>query len=104
MPGGFTYDSVLSQQFEGQGGGVRELAERLNAMGSGLWFDEWVLKAGETSPRRLRKGWSTRACWSSHVGQRIRLGLVAVGGRHIPLPRPDEQGAPLHPLRLEAPH
>ncbi len=40
-----------------------------------------------------------------HVGASVRLRLGAVGGRHVPVSRPAEQGAPLHsPAARRRPH
>src|SRR6266498_410822 len=40
-----------------------------------------------------------------HVSECVRLGLGAVGGRHVPVSRPPEQGAPLHsPAARRRPH
>src|ERR1035438_7447347 len=44
---------------------------------------------------RRRAGALARA-GALHVGECVRLGLVAVGGWHVPVSRRAEQGAPLH--------
>ena len=55
----FNYDVFLSHSRRDRVR-VREIAERLRADGLRVWFDEWVLKPGDSI---LTKAWSSRACW-----------------------------------------
>ena len=47
MPDEFPYDVFLSHSAQDQAV-VRPLAERLRADGVKVWFDEWVLKPGDS--------------------------------------------------------
>jgi hypothetical protein len=47
MPDDFTYDAFLSHSAKDKAV-VRELAERLRKDGVKVWFDEWVLKPGDS--------------------------------------------------------
>jgi len=55
MPDEFPYDVFLSHSATDKAV-VRPLAERLRADGMKLWFDEWVLKPGDSIPARIEEG------------------------------------------------
>ncbi|MFH1716069.1 MAG: toll/interleukin-1 receptor domain-containing protein [Planctomycetota bacterium] len=56
MADDFKYDVFLSHSSKDKVV-VRKVAERLRADGVSVWFDEWVLKAGEEHPGEDR-GWT----------------------------------------------
>jgi hypothetical protein len=72
---------------------VRPLAERLQVavrQHLKVWFDEWGIKPGDNIPARIEEGreqstFGLRICAARHVGECVRLGLGAVGGRHVPV-------------------
>ena len=51
----FTYDVLLSHSAKDKAV-VRPLAERLRADGLKVWFDEWVLKPGDSTPAKIEEG------------------------------------------------
>jgi len=51
----FPYDVFLSHSAKDKTV-VRELAERLRADGLKVWFDEWVLKPGDSIPAKIEEG------------------------------------------------
>ena len=51
----FAYDVFLSHSAKDKAV-VRPLAERLRADGVKLWFDEWVLKPGDSLPTKIEEG------------------------------------------------
>ncbi len=51
----FLFDVFLSHSAKDKAV-VRPLAERLRADGVKVWFDEWVLKAGDSIPARIEEG------------------------------------------------
>ena len=51
----FEYDVFLSHSAKDKAL-VRPLAERLRADGLKVWFDEWVLKAGDCIPAKIEEG------------------------------------------------
>lgn len=51
MPDEFPYDVFLSHSAK-DNAVVRPLAERLRADGAKVWFDEWVLKPGDSNKER----------------------------------------------------
>ena len=55
MPDEFPYDVFLSHSAKDKAV-VRPLAERLRADGVMVWFDEWVLKPGDSIPARIEEG------------------------------------------------
>jgi small GTP-binding protein len=55
MADGFQYDVFLSHSSKDKPV-VRELAERLRKDGLKVWFDEWVLKAGDSIPAKIEEG------------------------------------------------
>ena len=59
MADAFQYDVFLSHSAKDKAV-VRPLAERLRADGLKVWFDEWVLKAGDRM--------ASSGCWGRHSG------------------------------------
>ena len=55
MPDSFPYDVFLSHSAKDKAV-VRPLAERLRADGVKVWFDEWVLKPGDSIPAKIEEG------------------------------------------------
>ena len=55
MSDGFDYDIFLSHSAKDKAV-VRPLAERLRADGVKMWFDEWVLKPGDSIPAKIEEG------------------------------------------------
>lgn len=55
MPETFTHDVFLSHSSKDKAV-VRPLAERLRADGVKVWFDEWVLKPGDSIPAKIEEG------------------------------------------------
>ena len=55
MPSELTYDVFLSHSVKDKLV-VREIAKRLREAGLRLWFDEWVLKAGDSIPAKIEEG------------------------------------------------
>jgi len=51
----FTHDVFLSHSAKDKAV-VRPLAERLRADGVKMWFDEWVLKPGDSIPAKIEEG------------------------------------------------
>ncbi len=51
----FTHDVFLSHSAKDKAV-VRPLAERLRKDGLKLWFDEWVLKPGDSIPAKIEEG------------------------------------------------
>ena len=55
MPDDFQYDVFLSHSAKDKAV-VRPLAERLRQNGLKVWFDEWVLKPGDSIPAKIEDG------------------------------------------------
>ena len=55
IPDQFQYDVFLSHSAKDKAV-VRPLAERLRKDGLKVWFDEWVLKAGDSIPAKIEEG------------------------------------------------
>ena len=51
----FTHDVFLSHSAKDKDV-VRAVAERLQADGLRVWFDEWVLKASDNIPAKIEEG------------------------------------------------
>ena len=70
MPDEFPYDVFLSHSAKDQAV-VRPLAERLRADGVKVWFDEWVLKPGDSIPAKIEEGLERSRvlvlCMSAHA-------------------------------------
>jgi TIR domain len=55
MPNEFQYDVFLSHSAKDKAV-VRLLAERLRKDGLKVWFDEWVIKPGDSIPAKIEEG------------------------------------------------
>jgi hypothetical protein len=55
MQGDFTYDVFLSHSSKDKAV-VGDVAERLRKNGLRVWFDEWVLKPGDSIPAKIEEG------------------------------------------------
>ena len=55
MGNDFQYDVFLSHSSKDKTV-VREIAERLHKDGLKVWFDEWVLRAGDSIPAKIEEG------------------------------------------------
>ncbi len=55
MADDFNYDVFLSHSAKDKDV-VRAVAERLRADGLRVWFDEWVLKPGDSIPAKIKEG------------------------------------------------
>ncbi len=55
MTDNFRYDVFLSHSSKDKDT-VRPLAERLRADGLRVWFDEWMLKPGDSIPAKIEEG------------------------------------------------
>lgn len=55
MPDEFPYDVFLSHSAKDKAV-VRGVAERLREDGVKVWFDEWVLKPGDSIPAKIEEG------------------------------------------------
>jgi hypothetical protein len=55
MPSEFEFDVFLSHSTKDKAV-VRPLAERLRKDGLRVWFDEWVLKPGDSIPAKIEEG------------------------------------------------
>jgi hypothetical protein len=55
MPDALPYDVFLSHSAKDRAM-VRPLAERLRKDGLKVWFDEWVLKPGDSIPAKIEEG------------------------------------------------
>ena len=67
MPEQFPYDVFLSHSAKDKAV-VRPLAERLRNDGLKVWFDEWVLKPGNSIPAKIEEGLEFCAGWCSAFG------------------------------------
>ncbi len=70
MPNEFAYDLFLSHSAKDKAV-VRAIAERLRADGLRVWFDEWVLKPGDSIPAKIEEGLERSRvlvlCMSAHA-------------------------------------
>src|SRR5882672_4496453 len=55
MSAEFQYDVFLSHSAKDKTA-VREVAERLRKDGLKVWFDEWVIKPGDSIPAKIEEG------------------------------------------------
>ena|GEM_PF-3773746 len=72
---------------------VRPLAERLRADGVKVWFDEWVLKPGDSIPAKIEEGLTED---EASAGLPKVVALLAAGGEIAANAREDlcpDQGA-----------
>ena len=101
---GFVHDVFLSYSAKDKAV-VRLLAERLRADELNVWFDEWVLKPGDSIPAKNEEGLEhSRVHGAMPVGPGVRVGLGAVEGLphtmttlHI---RQEAAGKKRHRIRL----
>jgi TIR domain len=94
MAGAFQYDVFLSHSSKDKGV-VRAIAERLRVDGVKVWFDEWVLKPGDSIPTKIEEGLERALalvlCMSANAfsSELSTVGLfrhsfkVTADGRHI---------------------
>ena len=106
MPDDFPYDVFLSHSANDKAV-VRPLAERMRADGVKVWFDEWVLKPGDSietnqsKTAKIEEGLErSRVLVLCRSANAFGSDLGAVGVRHVKngqpaLSRPAGQGAPL---------
>ncbi|WP_395744203.1 toll/interleukin-1 receptor domain-containing protein [Prosthecobacter sp.] len=70
MPESFQYDVFLSHSAKDKEV-VRQLAERLRADGLKVWFDEWVIKPGDSILAKIEEGQELSRvlvlCMSAHA-------------------------------------
>src|SRR5260221_6371105 len=70
MPDEFPYDVFLSHSAKDKAV-VRDVAERLRKDGVKVWFDEWVLKPGDSIPAKIEEGLERSRvlalCMSAHA-------------------------------------
>jgi hypothetical protein len=96
----FQYDVFLSHN-QADKPRVRQLAERLRAAGLRVWFDEWVIKAGDDIYLAIERGLEAARV------QVLRLSPAALGSEWVTLERstvlfrdPTNQGRRFVPLLL----
>ena len=94
----FPYDVFLSHSTKDKGV-VREVAQRLRKDGVKVWFDEWVLKPGDSIPAKIEEGLERSRvlvlCMSANAFGSDWAQLEAGTSGFA---TPPKQGAPLHPL------
>ena len=100
----FPYDVFLSHSAKDKAV-VRDVAERLRQAGVKVWFDEWVLKQGDSIPAMIEEGLERSRvlvlCMSANAFGSDWAQLES----HVPLSRPAEQGALLpSPAARPRPH
>ena len=105
MTDAIEYDVFLSHSSKDKAV-VRGVAERLRKDGLRVWFDEWVLKPGDSIPAKIEEGLEHSRvlvlCMSANAFGSDWAQLEAGTFR---LSRPAEQGAPLHsPAARRRPH
>lgn len=100
MPGSFIYDVFLSHNSADKPR-VRKLAERLKQAGLRVWFDEWVIKAGDDIYLAIERGLEAARV------QVLCLSPAALGSEWVALERstvlfrdPTNQGRRFVPLLL----
>ena len=86
----FTHDVFLSHSSKDKAV-VRPLAERLRKDGVKVWFDEWVLKRGDSIPAKIEEGleharvlvlcMSANAFGSDPAGAGLEAGTLRMGQR-----------------------
>jgi hypothetical protein len=67
MPSDFPYDVFLSHSAKDKAR-VRRLAEQLRQDGLKVWFDEWVLKPGDSIPAKIEEGPFKFGTWNLELG------------------------------------
>src|SRR5947208_1413469 len=101
MPEPFTYDVFLSHNARDKPR-VWELAEKLRAAGLRVWFDEWVIKAGDDIYLAIERGLEAARV------QVLCMSTAALGSGWVTLERstvlfrdPTNEGRRFIPLLLE---
>ena len=116
-PGPFIHDVFLSHSAKDKAV-VRPLAERLRKDGLKVWFDEWVLKPGDSIPAKIEEGlerarvlvlcmsanpfgsdWDQLACPAVASERRRKAGTCGRG--NLPFRDPLNQECHFIPLRLD---
>ena len=65
--------------------------------GCDVWFDEWEIRPGDHIPARIEEGLEhSRVLLLCMSANAFGCRLGAAGKRRVPVPRPAEQGSPLH--------
>ena len=117
MPTEFKYDVFLSHSAKDKAE-VRPLAERLRKDGLKVWFDEWVLKPGDSIPAKIEEGlehsrvlvlcmsanafgsdWAQLACPAVATRRRRKAGTFGRG--NLPFRDPLNKERRFLPLRLD---
>jgi hypothetical protein len=102
----FQYDVFLSHSAKDKAG-VRPLAERLRQDGLKVWFDEWVLKPGDSIPAKIEEGLEHSRvlvlCMSAHAfgSDWAQLEAGTCGRGNLPFRDPLNQERRFIPLRLD---
>jgi hypothetical protein len=106
MPDSFRYNVFLSHSAKDKAV-VRPLAERLRQDGLKVWFDEWVLKPGDSIPAKIEAGLEhSRAlvlCMSAHAfgSDWAQLETGTCGRGNLPFRDPLNRERRFIPLRLD---
>jgi hypothetical protein len=110
MSNEFPYDVFLSHSAKDKAV-VRPLAERLGKDGLKVWFDEWVLKPGDSIPAKIEEGLEHSRvlvlCMSANAfgSDWAQLEAGTCGRRNLRFRDPLNQERRFIPLRLDgAPH
>jgi TIR domain len=90
----FQYDVFLSHSSADKAV-VRAVAERLRKDGLKVWFDEWMLKPGESILAKIEEGLELSRVLVLCMSANAFVGLGAVGGTHVLVSGSAERGAPL---------
>ena len=101
----FKFDVFLSHSAKDKAV-VRPLAERLRQDGLKVWFDEWVLKPGDSIPAKIEEGLEHSRvlvlCMSAHAfgSDWAQLEAGTCGRGNLPFRDPLNQERRFIPLRL----
>ena len=71
----FNYDVFLSHNSKDKAI-VRDVAERLRADGLRVWFDEWIIKPGDSIPSKVDEGLEAIARAWCYVCRRMHSALI----------------------------
>ena len=102
----FPYDIFLSHRAKDKAV-VRPLAERLRQDGLKVWFDEWVLKPGDSIPAKIEEGLEHSRvlvlCMSANAfgSDWAQLEAGTCGRGNLPFRDPLNQERRFIPLRLD---
>ena len=106
IPNEFAYDVFLSHSAKDKAV-VRPLAERLRQDGLKVWFDEWVLKPGDSIPAKIEEGLERSRvlvlCMSAQAfgSDWAQLEAGTCGRGNLPFRDPLNQERRFIPLRLD---